>query len=133
MAISFRQAFGIHPEAMALRAQRAELLASNFTNADTPQYKARDIDFKAILAGVRTPSEGPTLPVLRTHFSHNSGFYDQLIPVKFRIPSQPSTDGNTVDPDLERVEFASNNIGYQASVTFLDGRIRSLLTAIKGE
>ena len=134
MAVTFRDALGIHPEAMSLRARRAEILAANFINADTPYYKARDIDFKAILSGVRESDEEPPLSLKRTHCTHIEGsLEDPEIPLKYRIPSQPAVDGNTVDPDLERTEFASNTVGYQSSVTFLDGRIRTMITAIKGE
>lgn len=134
MSITFKQALGIHPEAMSLRARRAEILSANFVNADTPGYKARDIDFKAILSGAYDPDQDPPMPLKLSHCGHLAGTIDDPeYPLKYRIPSQPSVDGNSVDPDLERTEFASNAIGYQSSVTFLEGRIRTMLTAIRGE
>ncbi len=134
MTINFTQALGIHPEALSVRARRAEMLAANLINADTPGYRARDIDFKAILSGAKE-EDAPQLAVQRTADSHLNGTLGDPQPyaVKYRIPSQPSVDGNTVDADRERVEFASNALGYQASITFLNTRLSGLLTAIKGE
>jgi len=134
MSISFNQALGIHPEALSVRARRAEILAGNLTNSDTPGYKARDIDFKAILSGVKDENDDRQITLNLTNPTHLEGTLgDTQFPLKYRIPSQPSVDGNSVDPDRERAEFASNALGYQSSITFLDGRIRTLLTAIKGE
>ncbi|CAK0761541.1 flagellar basal-body rod protein FlgB [Gammaproteobacteria bacterium] len=134
MPINFSQALGIHPEALSLRARRAEILAGNLSNADTPYYKARDIDFKSILSGIQDQNENPQVAMNRTHPTHLEGTLgDTAFPLKYRMPNQPSVDENTVDPDLERAEFASNALGYQASITFLDGRVRTMLTAIKGE
>ncbi|CAK0745108.1 flagellar basal-body rod protein FlgB [Gammaproteobacteria bacterium] len=125
-------AFGIHPAALSLHARRAEILAANLANADTPGYKARDLDFKAILSN--TLDKDAVLPLQRTHSTHLKASIgeDSLAP-KYTIPSQPSVDGNTVDGDRERAAFASNALGYQASLSFVGGRGRSLLTAIKGE
>lgn len=134
MAISFREALGIHPEALQLRAQRTEVLAANLANADTPHYKSRDIDFKEILCGIRSGHEPQPLPIMKTTYGHLAGTLDDNdLELKYRIPSQPSVDGNTVDPDLERTEFASNSVSYQSSLYFLNGKIRTMLTAIKGE
>ena len=132
MPINFTQALGIHPEALSIRARRAEILAANMANADTPGYKARDIDFKAALAGAQ--NDDPQLSLKRTSPSHIAGtLVDDPLAVKFRVPNQPSVDGNTVDADRERSEFASNAVGYEASLTFLNGRLSSLMTAIKGD
>ncbi len=132
MPITFNQALGIHPESLSLHARRAEVLAANMANADTPNYKARDIDFKALLAGAQ--NDDPQLAMRRTASLHIAGtIIDPPPGLKYRIPSQPSVDGNTVDADRERTEFASNALGYEASLTFLSGRFSSLLTAIKGE
>ncbi|CAK0742224.1 flagellar basal-body rod protein FlgB [Gammaproteobacteria bacterium] len=135
MSITFKETLGIHPEALSLRARRAEILAANLTNADTPKYKARDLDFKAILSGIRDSNdEDPQLPLKQTYLTHLDGSLgNEEFPLKYRIPSQPSSDGNSVDPDMERTEFASNSVGYQSSLTFLTGRVRTILTAIKGE
>ncbi|MCB1859061.1 MAG: flagellar basal body rod protein FlgB [Gammaproteobacteria bacterium] len=123
-------AFGIHEQALKLRVHRAEVLSANIANADTPGYKARDFDFQAMLRqqiprqesmrvtspGHIQPSEGPV--------SASELFY--------RIPTQPSLDGNTVDSQLEHTAFAANALEYQASLRFLSGNIRKLMTAIKG-
>jgi flagellar basal-body rod protein FlgB len=131
MAFSFEKALGIHPQALEVRSQRMQLLASNLANSDTPHYKARDIDFrKALGAAQETPSAG----VARTHRTHLpiSGIGSPLEP-QFRVPIQPSLDGNTVDPHLENAAFMENAIQYQASLDFLSARLRSLRSAIKGE
>ncbi len=123
--------FGIHEQALKLRGRRAEVLAANIANADTPGYKARDFDFRKMLQ-----QEAGQVTRLATtqpgHIQPESG----LVPpsqMEYRVPSQPSLDGNTVDTQLEHTAFASNAIEYQASLQFLNGRIRSLMTAIRGQ
>ena len=131
MPISFDSALGIHQQALAVRARRAEHLASNIANADTPGYKARDIDFRQALSQAQAV-KGMT--VARTHSQHisldgASGNTQTL----YRIPYQPSLDGNTVDAQIEKSEFADNALRYQASLSFLDGKFKGLIRAIKGE
>ena len=122
--------FGIHEEALRLRAKRSEVLAANMANADTPGYKARDIDFRAML---RKEVQAP-VRLAATHSSHISS--DQGIVAStqmgYRIPHQPSLDGNTVEVEREQGEFSENAMRYQASLRFLDGKIKGLLRAIKG-
>ncbi len=124
-------AFGIHAQALLLRSQRAELLAANMANADTPNYKARDFNFHASL--MRSKSEMEDLQ--KKHARHLQAGNGKLahMPLQYRIPNQPSLDGNTVDTQIERSEFMQNTIMYQASLRFLSGRISGLLTAIRGE
>lgn len=125
------EAFGIHEHALRLRAARAEVLAANLANADTPGYKARDVDFAAVL---RREVPG-TVRLAATQPGH-LGRDDGVLPASqllYRTPTQPSVDGNTVDVAREQVAFSQNGMEYQASLRFLEGRIRSLLTAIKGE
>lgn len=123
--------FGIHERALKLRSQRAELLASNMANADTPGFKARDIDFKQALKGEMVPP----VRIQRTHTNHISAATSGISPTQllYRVPSQPSLDGNTVDPDIEKSAFAANALEYQASLRFLSGKINGLRRAIKGE
>jgi flagellar basal-body rod protein FlgB len=120
--------------ALSLRAARQELLASNIANADTPNYKARDIDFsKALqtaLAGTSTAVQvAKTSPM---HLDGNSGTSIMGAPVMYRKPVQPSADGNTVDMDVERAQFADNALRYEASVRFVSEQMRQMLTAIQG-
>ena len=127
-------ALGFHQAALNLRAARQELLASNIANADTPNYKARDVDFasalRSALAGTSTE-----LPVVKTspmHLEGNSGASIAGAPVMYRKPVQPSADGNTVDMDVERAQFADNALRYEASVRFVSERMKGILTAIQG-
>lgn len=132
MAISFDNALGIHDDAMLLRSRRAEVIANNIANADTPNYQARDINFKDILAGV---SSDPVLPVQQTDSGHVSGFLnpDMAADLMYRIPSQASVDGNTVEVQEEMASYTENALAFQTSFTFLDKKFKGLMTAIKGD
>jgi len=118
MAVNLDSYLGIHTQALTLEAQRTELLASNLANADTPNYKARDIDFKAALAAAAAPGSANATSI-------NSA-------VKYRVPMAPSLDGNTVDTQLEQAAFAENAVRYQATLTFLNASLKELMTAITG-
>ncbi|MEH6825199.1 MAG: flagellar basal body rod protein FlgB [Motiliproteus sp.] len=134
MAISFDSALGIHPQALLLRTQRAEILASNIVNADTPNYKARDIDFKGILNGA-LKQQASSLAMSATQSGHQGGAInpDFAAEMMFRTPLQPSLDGNTVDVQQEQAEYAKNALAFQASFTFLNKKMTGLMAAIKGE
>jgi len=123
--------FGIHATALKLRASRAELLAANIANADTPNFKARDIDFKKALKLAGTNS-GDIVTTNARHID-SSGDSKTGTEILYRTPSQPSLDGNTVELQAERSAFLENSMMYQASLRFLNGRINGLLTAIRGE
>ena len=125
------EAFGIHEQALRLRAARSEVLAANLANADTPGFKARDVDFAAVLRQ-ELPSPVRLAATQPGHIGNDNGLVaaSQLL---YRNPAQPSVDGNTVDAVQEQVAFSQNAMQYQASLRFLEGRIRSLLTAIKGD
>lgn len=131
MAINFDKALGLHPQALMLREKRSEVLASNLANADTPGYKARDMDFQAILQqqsglntnNLETPHSGHILP----------DQYQLNGKLMFRTPQQASLDGNTVESHIEHAKYAENGVQYQASLRFINGRFSGLLTAIKGE
>jgi flagellar basal-body rod protein FlgB len=126
------QAFGIHEQALKLRAYRSEVLASNLANADTPGYKARDMDFAQILRGEQ--HKAPQLAATNArHISSGGPAIAQDVPLGYRIPLQPSTDGNTVDAEQEQMAFSRNAMEYQASLSFIDGRIKGLLSAIRGD
>ena len=108
--------FGVHGAALQVRQQRMGLLASNIANASTPNFKARDVDFSKALAGV----EGG-----------QAGGFDAA--VGFRVPLQPSMDGNTVELSSEQTAFAENAVQYQTTLAFLNGRIGQITRALKGE
>ena len=130
---------GFNEAALNLRAQRQQLLASNIANADTPNYKARDIDFaSALQAQVAknsgTPPAGMLAKTAPAHMlaSGSGDFLPNGTPVQYRIPAQGSADNNTVDMDVERNQFADNGLRYEAAVTFINSQIRGMLTAIQG-
>lgn len=131
MAFNLDNIFGIHEKALQLRGQRTKVLAENIANADTPNYKARDLDFNAALK----QAQNDNYQLKATHKGHigsgNAGL--SRAEMLYRIPLQPSLDGNTVDSHVEQAKFSENAIEYQASITFLNGRIKGLLSAIRGE
>lgn len=132
---SIGSALGLSPQVMALRARRMELLAANIANADTPGYKARDIDFAAALRQARGQARAVDLRL--THPQHLAPGARAVpgvdAPILYRVPAQPSMDGNTVESHREHAAFMDNAVRYQASLNFLDGRIRGLRTAIRGQ
>lgn len=130
MAISFDKAFGLHPEAMLIRDRRAQVLAENIANADTPGYKAKDIDFHQALQQARARQSGNIARTDEKHFNISIASRQET---QFRNPDQPDTgDGNSVDIHRERNAFMQNSLEYQASMTFLNSRISGLKKAITG-
>lgn len=111
--------FGIHGKALALRSQRLSLLASNIANASTPGYKARDIDFEAALKTATARSQ-----------SAAQAGEDAM---GYRVPLQPSLDGNTVELSTEQTLFAENAVKYRTTLSFLEGRVNTISRALKGE
>lgn len=111
--------FGVHGAALSVRSQRMGVLASNIANASTPGYKAKDIDFHAALSAIET----------------QGGSMDSAIggATLYRVPLQPSADGNTVDLSTEQTAFAENAVAYQTTLSFLNGRIGQITRALKGE
>ena len=127
----FENIFGIHEQALLLHGQRISVLATNLANADTPNYKARDIDFSEVLA--RT-GDAP-LPLQITQAAHIS-FNDSELSageLKYRNPYQASLDGNTVEMPVEQAAFSENNVRYQASLMFINQKIAALQLAIAGQ
>ena len=127
---------GVHAQALTLRSQRTELLAANLANADTPGYKARDIDFRQAMARAagETPTSGVHLSTTQAGHIGGAASADATgsPDLKFRTPLAPALDGNTVDTQLEQSAFAENAVRYQATLTFLNNKFRGLLTAIMG-
>jgi len=125
--------FQFHQDALNLRAFRQQLLASNIANADTPGYKARDIDFAAALREV-TSGRALSAVTLRTSDPRQLSAPASDAPataVLYRSPQQPSIDGNTVDMDVERNRFAENAVHYDANLTFLNSQIKLMLAALQ--
>ncbi|HAO34337.1 MAG TPA: flagellar basal body rod protein FlgB [Candidatus Competibacter sp.] len=129
MAINFERALSIHGQAMQVRSRRAEILASNLANADTPNYQARDLDFKATLDGL----QGREGSLKLTHAGHLQPRGDASGALLYRTPAQMAIDGNTVEEEQEKAAFADNALRYQASVQLMGNRVRGLLSAIRGE
>jgi flagellar basal-body rod protein FlgB len=128
------EALRFQQTALSLRASRQELLASNIANADTPNYKAKDVDFASVLQNALAGT-GAAIPVVQTspmHLQGNAGRDIFGSPVMYRKPTQPSADGNTVDMDVERAQFADNALRYEASVKFVSDNLKEIMAAIQG-
>lgn len=121
--------------ALGARSYRQELLASNIANADTPNFKARDVDFKAALAGAMSGANGGALSLARTRSGHlGSGDASPYAgALKYRAEYQGAVDGNTVNMDIERSAFAENALQVEALITFINHRFRSMQSAIQGQ
>lgn len=129
MTTSIKDSLAVHSQALQLRGQRNNLIASNIANAATPGFKARDFDFaselkKAVGVGELRVSNG-------RHMSTTTGNTD--LQLGYRNPTMPSLDGNTVEMSVEQMEFAENTVRYQASLEFLNRRISGLMSVIRGE
>jgi flagellar basal-body rod protein FlgB len=131
----------VHANALKLRSQRTSILASNIANADTPNYKARDLVFAEVLKQSNLPNAKRSSKLslsgsmqttdsrhikLRSSSGHSA-------PIMYRNPEQASLDGNTVDKDLEQARFAENTIRYQASLQFINSRVSGLIRSLRGE
>lgn len=119
---------GPQARTIALRARRANVLAANIANADTPHYLARDVDFKAALHEARGSA-----PLRTTDARHLASARSAREGLAYRIPQQPSADGNTVDIHGEKARFTENALGYMTDLSFLDGRIKKLVRAFRGD
>ncbi|GAB3094032.1 flagellar basal body rod protein FlgB [Lysobacter terrae] len=118
---------GIHGTALALREQRLQLLAANIANADTPHYQAQDLDFTAALRGALQPGAQVTA-------AGGDAIQQAVAGARYLRPaSQPSLDGNTVDGDRENAAYAQAAVEYRASLSFIESKVRSMLTAITGQ
>jgi flagellar basal-body rod protein FlgB len=138
MVDRLEQHVGFYRTALNLRTHRQELLASNIANADTPHFKARDIDFKsalgAALGGAGADAAAP-LDLARTNTGHLAGEggapYDAF--AKYRAEYQGAVDGNTVNMDVERAAFAENALQVEAMITFINKRFQGMERAISGQ
>lgn len=130
MTINLDSYFGIHAKALTARDQRASQLANNLANLNTPNYKAQDVDFNEILTANMAGSGQKMEITSPQHINTNADFSSHL---KYRAATQTSLDGNTVDKDVETAAFAKNAMNYQSSLSFLNGKIKSMMTALRGE
>lgn len=117
--------FGVHGAALQLRSQRLNLLASNIANASTPGYRARDIDFdKALKEATSSQNEGGQGNGIAAALEEAMGY---------RVPLQPTLDGNTVELSTEQTLFAENAVKYKTTLSFLEGRVNTIMRSLKGE
>jgi flagellar basal-body rod protein FlgB len=124
----FENPFGIHEQAVAVRNKRMELIAANIANADTPHFKARDLDFKKILA-----ASGPT-PMAATNVRHfGTGELESPNALVYRVPYNSSVDGNTVEIAVEQAQYGQAAADYQATLQFLESRIAGIRKSLRGE
>ena len=143
MPFNLNTYLGVQPDALQVYSKRAEVLAANLANADTPGYKARDIDFRAALASAdpQSAAGGASSGSLQMTTDNRLDVTSPSTPgglstadfLKYRVPLAPSLDGNTVSSQLEEAKFAQNTVRYQAALTFLEQRFTQLKTAITGQ
>ena len=119
--------FGVHEKAMVLRQRRLALLGQNIANADTPHYKAKDIDFIKIMA------KETDLSIKRSQSGHMNGKSSRQAGLVYRTPNNPSADGNTVELNYEQAQFGKESARYSATLQFLENRIGGIRRALRGE
>jgi flagellar basal-body rod protein FlgB len=129
MTINFDKALGVHPQALALREKRGELLAANLANADTPGYKARDMSFESVFK----QNLQLTQTMERTHTNHLPSKTIFEAHTMYRNPNQASLDGNTVEANVEQAKYAENAVQYQASLQFVSNKFSGLMMALRGQ
>lgn len=130
MAINLDRLVGFHQKALNIRQDKMEVIAGNLANANTPGYKARDIDFKQAMASAR---DSQSQSLTRTHEGHISGRMNSSMEIQYRIPTQADTgDGNTVEVQAERNEFLDAAMRYQVGIQFLDDKIKGMKKALSG-
>ncbi|NMY28479.1 MULTISPECIES: flagellar basal body rod protein FlgB [Pseudomonas] len=137
MSISFEKAVGSAERALIYRSQRAEVLSNNIANADTPNFKARDLDFPALLASQSKRMTDAQFSLQTTNLKHIAGNgsaaeIDERA-LLYRIPNQPSLDQNTVDQQVELAKYTENGIHFEAAFTRLNGSFKGLIKALRGE
>ena len=136
MPLNLDTYLGVQQDALKVQSKRMEVLAKNLANVDTPNYKAQDIDFKTALAQAGSPGSSLALTTTTANQIGNNattGDLENSAALKYRVPLAPSLDGNTVDEQMEQAAFADNTVRYQATLTFLSGSLKDLVTAITGQ
>ncbi len=130
MGINFEKALGIHEPLLKHRSQRADVLANNLANTDTPNFKARDITFQEILKHEISNNNLVLSQTNQRHLRTSSNGVPNLL---YRTPEQPSIDGNTVEEHIEHAAYMKNSLDFQFSFTKLNGSFKGLMKAIRGE
>jgi flagellar basal-body rod protein FlgB len=133
MALNLDTYLGVHADALKLQSRRMEVIANNLANSDTPGYKARDIDFRAAMANASGTDASVKLATTNPGHLGTDPTTEAGANLKYRVPLAPALDGNTVDAQQEQAAFADNTVRYQATLTFLSSRFKSLMTAITGQ
>jgi flagellar basal-body rod protein FlgB len=124
------QALGVHEKALQVKSRRLEVLAQNIANADTPHYKARDIDFKAVMSQAQQPETSMTA-TSSGHFDMGQGIDAEGM--RFRTPFNTSFDGNTVEMSVEQAQYGKAAADYQATLNFLESRVSGIRKALRGD
>lgn len=132
MSNTLDNVFGLSSQALDVWQRRSEVIASNIANADTPNYQARDVDFRQVLQQASGSTDGSTLAMSAPTPGQIDATTQSADALKYRVPLQPSLDGNTVDAQVEQSAFASNMVHYQASLSFINSTIQQLRLAING-
>ena len=136
------QRLDFHASALLVRAERQRAIASNIANADTPGYVARDVNFGAAMreaAQASSPLQQPRASAAPAHAQHlqlptvRLGAVGGDQPLGYAAQTQPSLDNNTVDLDRERANFVDNAVRYEATLRFLSGQSKTMLSAIQGQ
>jgi flagellar basal-body rod protein FlgB len=138
MSNSLFGSIDFNSRALELQAERGRVLASNIANADTPNYKARDFNFQQALGAATAATaagRAGAIEPARTSAAHLGGSSAAVstVSLQYRAPLQSSVDGNSVDLDVERANFAENSVRYEATLRFLNGQIKQMMTAINGQ
>lgn len=131
MAINLDRLVGVHHQALQVRTQKMEVISGNLANANTPGYKARDIDFSKAMKNAQSAQSLGSSSLVRTHESHMVGTSRMQTELDFRIPDQPDTgDGNNVDTQVERNKFLDTGMRYEAGLMLLNGKFKGLKKAL---
>jgi len=134
MAINFHNALGVAPQALELLGQRTAVLANNIANADTPNYKARELPFRAMLDdAINGAANAGSMTVTQRNHIETTPAQTLDGGLQYRVPLLPAIDGNTVDVHIEQAAYAENALQFQASLRFLDNRFKGLISAIRGD
>lgn len=137
MSVNFEKALGSAERALIYRSQRAEILSNNIANADTPNFKARDLDFSTVLASQTKETPATPISLKTTNVKHITGkesvsdIYGGAL--LYSTPAQPAIDQNTVDQQVEIAKYTENGIRFDAAFTRLNGAFKGLLKALRGD
>lgn len=123
-------ALGVHEKALRVRGERMELLARNIANGDTPHFKSRELDFKAVMTEVLPGETMASTHATHFAFADESGDDDGL---RYRVPFNVSMDGNTVEMSVEQAKYGKAAGDYQATLSFLENRVGSIRKALRGD